>query len=118
MANQVVYFEIMGPDGPGLRDFYSKVFDWHTNTYEGLNDYEVTDPEKTGIPGGVGKAQRGDAEAYMAVYVRVPDVEVSLELAASEGGTVTHQKTSIPSGPTYALFRDPAGNVVGLVEGE
>jgi hypothetical protein len=32
MANRIVHAEVVGKDGPGLQDFYGKLFDWRQNT--------------------------------------------------------------------------------------
>ena len=55
---------------------------------------------------------------YAAIYVQVDDIEVSLGEIASIGGTTVVPRTEIPGTVTFALFTDPAGNMVGLVEGE
>jgi predicted enzyme related to lactoylglutathione lyase len=65
-----------------------------------------------GIDGGIGTSDPGDD--FVTFYVQVPDVAAALErvvelgaqveLPATEGGHVV-----------FAMFRDPAGNRVGLV---
>jgi predicted enzyme related to lactoylglutathione lyase len=44
----------------------------------------------------------------------VPDLEASLEFIERLGGKRVLDPFAVPDGPTYALFADPDGNVVGL----
>ena len=46
----------------------------------------------------------------------VPDVAASLTLIEQYGGTVDHPRFEVPGVVVLGLFRDPAGNPMGLVE--
>jgi hypothetical protein len=61
MGAQVIHFEVVGKDGPGLQSFYSDVFGWKldTNNPGGYGMYRPGDGE--GIGGGIGTAQDGGA---------------------------------------------------------
>ena len=116
MAN-VVHFEIAGRNGPALRDYYTKLFGWKFQIWEGGPDYGLVAPgaEKPGIGGGVG-ACPPDAKPYVTVYIQVDDVQASLDKAAKLGGRVILPPTPIPGVGTNALFSDPEGNMIGLFQ--
>jgi len=116
-ANPIVHWELMGADGEGQKTFYSSIFDWEFQSVEGFDGYHMTSPEATGIGGAVGKGNE-HMPNYAAMYVQVEDIEVSLGDIASNGGTTVVPRTEIPGTVTFALFTDPAGNMVGLVEAE
>ena len=69
--------------------------------------------------GGVGVGIGADPEqpTRVTVYMQVPDLDEALGKAESLGGHIVMPPTVIPDMVTFALFSDPAGNVVGLVKG-
>ena len=117
MGNKVVHFELMGPDGDQMKDFYGKLFGWETQAVEGFDGYHMVDAEQAGIGGAVGKGNE-KMPNYMTVYVQVPDVDKHLAMAEEGGGQTVMPKTVVPGTVTFGLFTDPAGNMVGVVEEE
>jgi predicted enzyme related to lactoylglutathione lyase len=110
-----VHFEIMGTDGPKLRQFYSKLFDWQFQVMSGSDmDYGTIAPGPGGIGGGVGATP--GVPNYVTIYVTVDDVNAVLEKAEELGSKTVVPRTVIPNIATWALFSDPEGHLVGLVE--
>ena len=112
MTHSVIHFEIGGPDGPALHDFYHRMFDWKVQ--EGGPDYWLLDPGGEGIGGGVLQTSR-EMPPYVTVYVAVDDLDQALERAERLGGARVVPPMEIPGVGAFAMFRDPAGNVVGLM---
>jgi hypothetical protein len=54
--------------------------------------------------------------AEKVIYIGVPDINAALERIKQSGGTVAMPRMVIPNVVTFALFTDPAGNRMGLVE--
>jgi predicted enzyme related to lactoylglutathione lyase len=116
VAHAVVHFEIMGTDGPKLREFYGKLFDWKFQVMGGAEiDYGTIQPEAGGIGGGVGAAP--GRPGYVAIYVTVDDINAALKQVVELGGKTVVPRTVIPNVVTWALFSDPEGHLVGLAEG-
>jgi predicted enzyme related to lactoylglutathione lyase len=46
----------------------------------------------------------------------VPDIDASLKAIVASGGSTVLPRTVVPNLVTFALFKDPAGNRMGLVE--
>lgn len=82
MANPVVHFEINGPDGPKLRNFYTSLFDWKLAVHEEMH-YASIETGEGGIGGGIGST---DEANYVTVYVQVPDLQATLNQAEQLGG--------------------------------
>ena len=114
MSNPVVHFEIIGPDGPKLRDFYQSVFDWKPQVMPGPMDYGTVEGGAGGIAGGIG----GGDDARVTFYVQVNDIDGYLRQIEARGGKTIVPRTVIPNVVTFANFADPQGNVVGLVESQ
>jgi uncharacterized protein len=118
MAGQVVHFEVVGSDGAALRSFYGDVFGWKLNdvSTEGV-DYGLTEPEQTGIGGGIGAAPPGSA-GHVTFYIQVPDLDATLAMVGSLGGKTVMPPMEVAPGTTIATFTDPEGHLVGLTKGD
>lgn len=115
MANPVIHFEAIGPDGPKLQSFYADAFGWSINTDNPMG-YGIVDNGGEGINGGVAASTDGSAHAIF--YVQVDDPQAALDQIQGSGGQVVMPVSEIPGGPTIAIFADPAGNHVGLVKSD
>jgi uncharacterized protein len=116
MGNKVVHFELQGPDPEGTAKFYSQLFGWHTESIPGESPYIVVDTHAgKGINGGFGRTQEGQPPAS-TVYIGVDDIKATLKQAESLGAKTVVPFTEIPNVVTFALFADPQGAVVGLVQ--
>jgi predicted enzyme related to lactoylglutathione lyase len=114
MGKPVVHFEIIAPDGKKLQKFYADAFDWKVDA-DNPHDYGLVSPQDDrGIGGGIG-AGPGDS-SYVTVYIEVDDLQAALEKIRDEGGEVTMEPMDIPGAVTMAQFKDPAGNLIGLVK--
>ena len=114
MGAPVVHFELYGKDAAGLQDFYKKAFDWHVDTNNPQN-YGVVDTHAgSGINGGVTAGENMDNGTI--IYVEADDIQAALDKVVSLGAEVMMPVTPMDM-VTFALFKDPAGNVVGLVQG-
>lgn len=115
MAHPVLWFEVMGTKGEALREFYGSLFKW-TFALAGPGDaYGMANTGDTrGIPGGVGQAAPG-GPSWVTFYVETPDIPASLAEAERLGGSTVMPRTVMPD-VTIAMFRDPEGHVVGLIE--
>jgi predicted enzyme related to lactoylglutathione lyase len=117
MANPVVYWELMGADGDALQAFYASLFDWKLESVPGFDSYYTVDDEAVGgVGGGVGKGPE-NSPSYLTIYIEVPSIDAHLTRIEEAGGTTVTPRTVIPEIVTFAMFADPAGNLVGLVEG-
>lgn len=112
MTHPVIHFELGGPDGPALHDFYHRLFAW--GVQPGGPGYWLLDPGKEGIAGGVLQTS-AEMPSYVTVYVAVEDLDRALDQAVALGGARVVEPTDIPGVGSFAMFSDPAGNVVGLM---
>jgi predicted enzyme related to lactoylglutathione lyase len=116
MANPVRYFEIVGGDGPAQQAFYRDLFGWDPEPIASTGGtYARVTADAAGVEGGVGAFQGGPA--YVTVYVQADDPAAALQRAEALGATVVMGPQEVRPGVTVAMFRDPAGNAVGLING-
>ncbi len=115
---RIIHFEVAADDPKKLSEFYSKVFNWKFNKWEGNMDYWLvaTGSDKDmGINGGFMK-KPGPAGAGQNVVntLEVPSVEDFIEKVKKNGGKVLTEKMPV-SGMGYAAYcKDPQGNVFGI----
>jgi predicted enzyme related to lactoylglutathione lyase len=116
MANPVVHFEIGAADEQPLVKFYGELFGWGLRAVPGVGYTLVDTRGGGGINGGIGRSQTG--ETWATFYVEVDDPQAFLDRAGELGGRTVAPVTELPGMATYAMFDDPDGLVVGLVQGE
>jgi predicted enzyme related to lactoylglutathione lyase len=121
MGQPVVHFEVIGSDDGALRSYYGDLFGWEIDADNpmryGIVDREANvNDEGVGIGGGVGWVGPEGGESYVTFYVEVPDVEAALQRAESLGGSRVMGPMEIPEGPELGQFKDPEGNLIGLVK--
>lgn len=113
----VVWFEVVGKDGPALQRFYGKLFNWQVSDAGDGSGYGLVQAAGKGIGGGVGTSADGGT-GHVTFYVEVDDPAAYLERAEQLGGAVVLPPTEIPQFHlTFAMFTDPEGHLIGLSKG-
>jgi len=117
MGKKVVQFEIIGKDGKKLQEFYSRLFDWKVDANNPLN-YGLVAAEDAGLGGGIaaGQAEWAGGEHRVTIYIEVEDLAAYLRKAESLGGRTIMEPSDVPGGPRLAMFTDPEGHIVGLIQ--
>ena len=110
---RIIHFEVTGKDQKALQSYYSDLFGWKLNT-DFPGGYGMTDPAQTGLIVGIGAVPQGPG--LVTGYVTVPDIDATLQKAASLGGSVVMPKFSPDGTAQLALVADPEGHVLGLTE--
>ena len=114
MTRPVVAFEIRGRDAARLQDFYRQLFGWEIKADNPMG-YGFVSPGIGGPEAGVGGGITG-GDPGVSIYVQVLSLVDTLAKAEAMGGQAVMQPFDVPGGPTVAQFRDPEGNLVGLVK--
>jgi predicted enzyme related to lactoylglutathione lyase len=109
----VVHWEVQARDPAAQMRFFGELFGWNVDANNPQN-YGMVNPAGPGsIGGGIGAAQDAPRATF---YVQVPSIVDTLDKAATMGGQTLMPRTDIGM-IVMAQFRDPEGNVIGLVEG-
>jgi uncharacterized protein len=101
----IVFFDIAGPDTAALRTFYANVFKWSIDARNAI------DRSSAGV---AGTLRQDPAEKVL--YIGVPDVTAALAAIEAAGGSIVAPRFEVPGVVILGLFKDPAGNRLGLVE--
>ena len=117
--SRAVHFEIQASDPQALIDYYTALFGWSFNKWEG-GDYWLihTGPEdKPGINGGLLPRRGPVPEATAAVNAFVITVDVDdIDSALARAGTVVVPKMPVPGIGWLGYARDPDGNLFGMMQ--
>lgn len=113
MAHPVVHWEVGTGDAAAVREFYAKAFGW-TMTEAGP-DYTLVAPVDGGIGGGIMQTRAG-IPSYVTIYVQVDDLDAKLAEIADLGGRTVVPPTQINADARFAMFADPRGSVIGLLQ--
>ncbi len=107
MSASIVFLDIAGPNRASLQTFYSTLFGWDAAAAE----FSIS----VGTP--LTAAIREDP-AEKRLYIGVDDITATLEEVQALGGSVDKPRFEVPGVVILGLFKDPAGNPMGLVEME
>jgi predicted enzyme related to lactoylglutathione lyase len=114
---RVIHFEIPADDPERAVAFYTDVFGWKIEKWEGPTDYWLisTGPEdEPGIDGGLG--ERSDPSTGTENTIDVDDVGKYIALIESHGGKVVRPKAAVPGVGWMAYCEDSEGNRFGLMQ--
>jgi len=114
MPSPLCHFELMTNDVPKSKAFYGAVFNWNFDD-KAMPGYTLihTGQEPTG---GVFARPPDAPHPCMNVYFTVDNIERVLGLVAKNGGKMLIPKTAIQGVGHFAMFSDPEGIVVGIMQ--
>lgn len=121
MANHpIVHIDLSADNTGAAGQFYNEVFDWKIMAFPEMN-YCTFAAE--GGPGGgfnqIGIDLGGTFQVSagsVLIYVATDDIDATLARAEELGGKRLLEKTEIPGMGWYAIFADPTGNQIGLLD--
>ena len=114
MGNPIVHWELMVSDVTRAKAFYSSIFDWEWDE-TAFPGYPII---RTGADPGGGMMAKPEMAPMCALntYFQVQDVEATLAKAIEAGATVVAPKTEVPGVGHWAMFADPDGIPIGLLQ--
>ena len=121
--DKVVHFEIPADNEDRAQAFYEKIFGWRIVKSPIPNwDYRLANTVETdekGLPlspGAINGAisKRKEGEVGPVVVIKVQSLDETLAKLREEGCDIVMDPTPVGEIGTYAKFRDPEGNVLGV----
>ncbi len=103
--NEIHYLEIVTPDAQSARDLYSQAYGWR---FEDMAP-ELGNAFVASLPGGslcsVRAPMHDQEKPTVRTYIRVADIESSIETAAELGATVALGPTEIAGRGMIAIYQ-------------
>ena len=109
----VVHWEIGARNAPEQGAFLQKMFGWEI--IPAGPDYWLVPNQDGGIGGGILQVA-DEVPSYLTFYVQVEDLEKAVERAVELGGKDVMGPMVVPGVGRFAMFADPEGHVLGVLE--
>ena len=114
MPGTLVHFEIPAADSARAKTFWSDVFGWQYQTWEGPLEYNMIAGEDR--PGGAIYPSENGGNGFL-VYFDVEDINTGAAKVRSAGGEA-EEPGPIPGVGWYAQCKDTEGNRFGLFQSD
>jgi predicted enzyme related to lactoylglutathione lyase len=123
---RVVHFEIHATDPERLVSFYTALFGWSIQKWDGPAEYWVIrtgSAAERGIDGGLLR-RHGAAPAEMQAVnsfvctVDVPSAKAALDRALELGGILAVPVMAVPGIGWLCYAKDPDGNIFGMMQND
>lgn len=125
--NKVSHFEIVAIDIPRAIDFYTKVFDWKFEKWEGSEtEYWMVMTVPRGTPGaingglrkemGTDVKERTTSVNGFVCTIEVENIDDILEKVQNNGGEILMPKTHMAQVGEYAACLDSEGNMFSVMQ--
>ena len=111
-GDPVVHFEIGCKDLAKTTAFYTSVFGWSPTGAEMASYINTNSTE--GIQGHITSLGH-EPDHYVTIYIQVENIKDCLQKIDKAGGKKLVGPIKLPTGQSFAWFRDLDGNVVGLL---
>ena len=114
---RVVHFEIPANNPDVVAKFYSDVFDWKIDKWEGPVDYWLITTGGENEPGINGAIMKKEGpQTSITDMIEVTSIDETLAKVTAGGGTILVPKMPVPGVGYAAYFSDVEGNVFGLMQ--
>lgn len=120
-VGEIVWVDLTIPNAKEVREFYLSVTGWDSDEFDmgDYSDYVVAAPENNKTVAGIvhARGENADLPPYWLIYVKVRNLEESMEAARNGGGQILAGPKSFGAA-RFCVVKDPAGAVFGIIEGE
>ncbi|MCB9454100.1 MAG: VOC family protein [Anaerolineaceae bacterium] len=114
MTYPLVHIEFPTQDTKKSLKWYADVLGWETSFDEKMN-YGMLRTGADQVGGGINPLDAAHFSAGAIPYVSSDDIPALLKKVTASGGTVLMEETPIPTMGTLAMFTDPDGNRIGVI---
>ena len=119
-----IHFEIQAADPERAIQFYKSLFDWQFNQWGAQKYWLIATGDKSqpGIDGGLLPRPTPAAPENMAAVncyvctIDVPNLDMYVDKALKNGGTLALPKMPIPTVGWLAYCKDTEGNIFGMMQ--
>ncbi len=115
-----IWYELMTPDVPAAKRFYSEVVGWTAEDMpsQGMT-YAVFSADGAGVGGAMALLDEHMAQGIppnWTAYVAVDDCDAATAKAKALGGSVMRAPADIPGIGRFAIIADPHGAVIAIMK--
>jgi predicted enzyme related to lactoylglutathione lyase len=114
---RIVHFDIPADDPKRAQKFYSEIFGWTFDKWNGPMEYwmvKTGDAKQPGIDGGLAKRMPG--QAGVTNTIDVPSIDEYAKKIQANGGKIVMPKMPIVGVGYFAQCMDTEGNIFGIIQ--
>jgi predicted enzyme related to lactoylglutathione lyase len=115
---RVQHFEIPIDVPERAIKFYTEVFGWKINKWEGPLDYWLITTGKDDEPGIDGALTSRSERSLITNIINIPSIDEFVKKIEAGGGRILMPKTAVPGIGYMTYFEDTEGNVSGIMESD
>lgn len=109
------WFELAATDLPAAKSYYTRLFGWSFEPWNGEGDYTLIKVAGKEVAGMTAARPDGPKPPGWGVYITVTDVDATAEKAEELGGKILVPPTDIPRVGRFCVLQDPQGGVVSAI---
>jgi predicted enzyme related to lactoylglutathione lyase len=113
---RVVHFEFAADNPERAAKFYTQVFGWKINKWDGPQDYWLVSTGEEKQPGINGGLMRPQGPQRVINTIDVPSVDEFTAKVTNSGGKVVMPKMAVPGVGYLAYCTDTEGNSFGIMQ--
>lgn len=114
--HQIVHIELSAHDRKAAGQFYSQVFGWEILQIPEMDYATFMTGQEGAVGGGFSPVSESTPAGTVTVYISTDDILATLATIEAHGGKTLFPKTEIPTVGWFALFSDPTGNKIALLQ--
>ena len=114
MPSRPSHFEIPVDDPDRAEKFYTSVFGWTFQRYDGAPSYYGMADTGESVPGINGALFQRGSDSVTTLTMSVDSIEDATAKIVAEGGKILQDKAAVPSMGWFATCEDTEGNKIGL----
>jgi uncharacterized protein len=114
MPSRPSHFEMPVDDPDRAEKFYTSVFGWTFQRYDGAPSYYGLAETGDSVPGINGALYQRGNDSRTVLTMSVDSIEEATAKIVAEGGKVLQDKAAVPGMGWFATCEDTEGNKIGL----
>ncbi len=114
----ICWWEMASHDADASVQFLNTVFNWNLAFDEDAGFYimPTDESDKQAFGGGGVFTLRKAKLPFMALYIRVEDIQAKVKLVEEAGGHIVEGPFEIPGGSQLCLFNEPSGVTFAMIQ--
>ncbi len=117
MGHKIVHVEISANNHAEAAKWYADLFGWQVQEWPQMN-YTTFLPEEGAVGGGFNPVSNGVPAGAVVVYIESEDIAADVAKIEKAGGAIQMGIETVPTVGQIAVFKDPTGNMIGLIQPE
>lgn len=114
-SNPIVWWELATHDAEKTVQFFREVFEWEIHYDEYVKFYKIRHAPPAIQGGGIFTLRRARLP-FVALYIRVEDIQAMAAKVGEHGGFIVDPPAEIAPGQWICLFNEPSGVTFAMIQ--